>query len=313
MVDSVVLIGSDGTRHTVTASFTVGRVPERDLCIDDSRVSRLHAELRHTEAGVTVEDKGSSNGTKVNGLPAIGVTAIKHGDAVSFDVHVFLVEFDGRPVNELDDDDHDAGADVTQIRIPMDDTPAPSVAVPDAWTEKPSTDHTQFLAAGALGGGEGGVATPTRMFPGAHLIVFSNTSAAEGVELPVSADGSQDVWEIGRADTCDLSFEDHGMSLRHAQLVHEGGRWRMVNLVSTNGIIVNGEKRLSVYLADGDVIQLGTTQLVFYGVEGAVPQRAKPGKSAPRESGGGKPWLIPVAVGALVVIALGAAFALGVI
>ena len=117
MVSTAVLIASDGSRYTVENVVTIGRVADRDISIDDGRISRLHAEVALCEGVLTVEDKGSSNGTKVNGSPVSDATPLSHGDAVAFDVHVFLVELDGQPIGTSSAEAADDG-DVTQLRIP---------------------------------------------------------------------------------------------------------------------------------------------------------------------------------------------------
>jgi pSer/pThr/pTyr-binding forkhead associated (FHA) protein len=55
----------------------------------------------------------------------------------------------------------------------------------------------------------------------------------------------------------------------------------LVNLVSTNGIYVNGKKRLTAYLADGDQIKLCMATLIFKSGSGA------PASSPSRASGQG--------------------------
>jgi pSer/pThr/pTyr-binding forkhead associated (FHA) protein len=68
-------------------------------------------------------------------------------------------------------------------------------------------------------------------------------------------------------------------------LVHQGGRWRLVNLVSSNGIFVNGKKRLTAYLADGDEITLGMATLVFHPALGAEAVSAAPETQGNTSSG----------------------------
>lgn len=49
--------------------MTLGRLPECDVVLNDPNVSRRHAEFRRTTDGVVVTDLGSTNGTRVNGVP----------------------------------------------------------------------------------------------------------------------------------------------------------------------------------------------------------------------------------------------------
>ena len=48
-------------------SFTIGRVHDCDLRIENMSVSRLHARLNRSEDGWLLSDLGSHNGTRVNG------------------------------------------------------------------------------------------------------------------------------------------------------------------------------------------------------------------------------------------------------
>jgi hypothetical protein len=63
---------------------TLGRLPECELAIADSGVSRRHAEVRRGPDGSwVVADLGSTNGTKVNGSRISGPRELKDGDEVT--------------------------------------------------------------------------------------------------------------------------------------------------------------------------------------------------------------------------------------
>ncbi len=68
---------------------------------------------------------------------------------------------------------------------------------------------------------------------------------------------------IGRAASCELRIEEPSISSEHARLVRSDEGWRVVNLLSTNGVFVNGQKVFSQALMDGDEIRLGRTRLRF--------------------------------------------------
>jgi hypothetical protein len=59
----------------------IGRSPECELALEDTGVSRRHAEIRLGSDGVTLTDLGSTNGTSVNGKP-IGSRELVDGDRV---------------------------------------------------------------------------------------------------------------------------------------------------------------------------------------------------------------------------------------
>jgi hypothetical protein len=67
----------------------IGRMPECDLQLLDTTVSRYHAEFRRSHAGWFLVDLGSTNGTRVNGWRITAPTAVHPGDEVSFGSVVF--------------------------------------------------------------------------------------------------------------------------------------------------------------------------------------------------------------------------------
>jgi pSer/pThr/pTyr-binding forkhead associated (FHA) protein len=74
---------SDGRRVAVgTEPLVIGRLPECGIVLSDSNVSRRHAELRRTNDGIFVTDLGSTNGTRVNGVP-VREQLLNSGDEVS--------------------------------------------------------------------------------------------------------------------------------------------------------------------------------------------------------------------------------------
>jgi len=64
------LVLPDGSHFPLgEGPVTLGRLPECDVVLNDPNVSRRHAEFRRTADGVVVTDLGSTNGTRVNGVP----------------------------------------------------------------------------------------------------------------------------------------------------------------------------------------------------------------------------------------------------
>jgi predicted component of type VI protein secretion system len=71
---------------------------------------------------------------------------------------------------------------------------------------------------------------------------------------------------LGRSRDSDIVVDDANVSRRHAEIRPSGGSWVVRDLGSTNGVKVNG-RRLDASrpqsLAPGDVVELGTTRVVF--------------------------------------------------
>lgn len=64
--------------------YSVGRSLDCDIVISDPNVSRVHAEFIAAAGDVIIRDKGSTNGTRVNGVAVHGDQLLQHGDVVTF-------------------------------------------------------------------------------------------------------------------------------------------------------------------------------------------------------------------------------------
>jgi DNA-binding SARP family transcriptional activator len=71
------------------------------------------------------------------------------------------------------------------------------------------------------------------------------------------------VLTIGRLFDRDLVIDDGGVSRVHAEVRHLGRSFRLVDLASANGTVVNGERVIEHPLADGDVIRFGSVEMTF--------------------------------------------------
>lgn len=70
-------------------AVTVGRQPESVIFLDDVTVSRKHAEIRRRDDGFHVHDRGSLNGTYVNG-ERVEETKLASGDEVQIGKFKFV-------------------------------------------------------------------------------------------------------------------------------------------------------------------------------------------------------------------------------
>lgn len=89
-----VLVSSGGTRTPLRNDITtVGRLTTCDVTLSDPQSSRLHAEIHKTAEGYEVVDKGSTNGTRVNGK-TITTHPLIVGDEVQFGTTNFVFQAD---------------------------------------------------------------------------------------------------------------------------------------------------------------------------------------------------------------------------
>ena len=73
---------------------------------------------------------------------------------------------------------------------------------------------------------------------------------------------------IGRGSEADLRINDPGISRRHAQIrvnpADQGLQIDIVDLGSTNGIMVNGQKVQQAVLREGSRIEIGSTRMLVH-------------------------------------------------
>ncbi|HEV8269049.1 MAG TPA: FHA domain-containing protein [Thermoanaerobaculia bacterium] len=91
-VSGAVLTGSKQTYRVGLGSHTIGRVESAAIAIPETKVSRHHATLEVSEAGVVLKDLGSANGTYVNGEKIVGATSIEDGDRIIFGEIAFTAQ-----------------------------------------------------------------------------------------------------------------------------------------------------------------------------------------------------------------------------
>ena len=81
----------------------------------------------------------------------------------------------------------------------------------------------------------------------------------DGRRLPLT----RAVTVLGRSGDVDVPLDDAGVSRRHAEIHVTDGRYRVVDLGSTNGTFVDGERIATGELRDGSTITVGRSRLVF--------------------------------------------------
>jgi len=105
--------------------------------------------------------------------------------------------------------------------------------------------------------------------------------------LKVREDGKEtvrqlvdDALTIGRAPTNGVVLQDPSASKEHCRIERIGGRWKVIDLESKNGTLVNGKFRNFAYLENGDVLKIGQAEIRFQWEGPARPAAAAPGRGA---------------------------------
>ncbi len=77
------VIVADGKRLRIPPTGAlIGRSREADIVLDDSNVSRRHAEISPSGQGWLIQDLGSTNGVRVNGRAVDGPHPLESGDRI---------------------------------------------------------------------------------------------------------------------------------------------------------------------------------------------------------------------------------------
>ncbi len=299
------------SKYLVTKELSLGRSEACDIQIEDKKVSRIHAKFELLDDKLTIIDLNSSNGTFVNGKRINEKTLLTNNDIISIDSHKLKVIIDAELPKQTNSSKQPQESTITQEKQA---TPKEAVAVrevkkqydeeiPTSWVEETgSIDGTKMMDPKQIDALKSKVTrTLTTADPSVtRLHCFAENSVEQVFELPVSNFEEASGWEIGRDPNCDIVIEHSSISNRHAQIIHQTGRWKIVNLVSTNGIVINGQKKLSAYLGDGDKIGLGSVDLVF-----KTPKNNKP-KLSQKSNETAKNIVAPLVVG-LVLLGLATA------
>lgn len=71
-----------GSTFSIANSATVGRHPECSLVIEEPSISAIHAEIAMRNLAWYVTDRGSTNGTFINGRPVSGAGYVETDDVI---------------------------------------------------------------------------------------------------------------------------------------------------------------------------------------------------------------------------------------
>jgi pSer/pThr/pTyr-binding forkhead associated (FHA) protein len=323
LATSLYLVDSKGNKIQIDREMIAGRDAGCDMLLDEGRCSRRHASLAPSALGILVTDLGSSNGTFINGN-RIEKGVAKAGDELGFDTARYKVE--GTMPAQVQSD-----ATILAPPLPVipEKTPEPPPSAAPA-SVKPA------IADAPVESQKGSWWAPQDAGPEGTLFIAQSASAPAAVEgTQVMAALSDTVpslvglngnvkgqsfrfvggrCKIGRdASECEVVLDDPGVSSLHAQIINEGETWKLINLMSSNGSFVNGQRVQTAYLSGGDRLQFGATELIF-NLGGLKSASSGGGISATETvvvaAKGNKPAWIYLVVGFAFVAAAGAALLL---
>lgn len=226
------LVARDGRVSRVPAEgLIIGREPTAGLVITGRGVSRYHATVAPTLRGYVVRDE-SENGVLVNGQRVDGEQVLGYGDILSIGDHELRFE------DERAEVDMPAHRDATPEERPHA-VPAPRAPLAAVVARGPLLATLEVLTSGPLKG-----------------TLFR-------IERPVA--------HIGRAEHNEVRLRDTSVSGSHATLTRRSDGWILLDLGSTNGSYVDGERITGEQRLPGATeLRFGDLKLVFRPIAGAA-------------------------------------------
>ena len=285
---------TDGREYQVIgAALSLGRDAKADVVITGGQISRRHAEIVATPRGYMLVDY-SANGTWVNGERVQNQRLLARADIIRMGEEEFRFYADLAPA--APPPPQAAALAAPPPAAPPPQAAAPAVPPPPATTLPrpaplpipPGPPAAPRSAAQLANTGfvESPIApapqVPVRQAPPAPALppvaaapapAPARTAGATSLAKFVVRSGPQKgerllvkvpIVNIGRADYNDLVLRDESVSSQHAKLTRREGIWILVDLGSTNGTMVDGERIAEdTPLAPGCFVRFGDVQLVF--------------------------------------------------
>jgi predicted component of type VI protein secretion system len=92
MAAEIWLTFADGSEHELKDGVSIGRDTKNDLVMESAAISREHAALNFRDGRWYVEDRGSFNGTYLNGTRVVPGTplALRHADRISIGTETLI-------------------------------------------------------------------------------------------------------------------------------------------------------------------------------------------------------------------------------
>jgi len=227
------------------------------VVVSGKDVSRRHAEIVQTPQGYLLVDQ-STNGTFVNEERVEGQRILARTDVIRLGEEQFRFYAEAAPATATAPPSPGPAASPPQAAPPAP-SPGPQPVGGSGQAAPPPGASDRLRA--TVHGLEAYVPPSPRSATGGSLATFLVRSGGLiGQRLAVKTP----VVNIGRADYNDLVVPDPSVSTSHAKLQRREGVWVLVDLDSTNGTFVDGERvKGEAPLAPGATVRLGDVQLVF--------------------------------------------------
>lgn len=244
---------TDGREYVLTgASLVFGREAGCDVVVPGKDVSRRHAEIVQTPKGYLLVDS-STNGSFVNEERVHGQRILARADVIRLGDEQFRFYADAGAVAAAPPSPGPVDRPLEPLLSSSKPAGAPGAAAPPVGAQDRLRNTVHGMEAAVPPGGRPPAA-------GALASLLVRSGSLSGQRLAVKTP----IVNVGRADYNDVVVPDPSVSTSHAKLQRREGVWVLVDLDSTNGTFVDGERvKGETPLAPGAMVRLGDVQLVF--------------------------------------------------
>lgn len=217
--------------------YTIGRLPDNDIRIDNPAVSGHHALIINILNDSFLEDLNSTNGTYVNGK-IVKKHAMQHGDVITVGHHSL----------RFIDSEADEPADEFEKTMVISSREAANLKVPGMTVREAAPAQAQPAPAAAAAGS---FSFTAGVLPKARLQVLSGQFAGRELELVKT------LTTLGRpgVQVAAITRRADGFYIVHVESGREG------DFPLVNGVAIGQQARK---LQDNDVVQLAGVKMGFF-------------------------------------------------
>lgn len=224
----------DGREYPVgPGGLTVGRDATCDIVLPRPDISRRHFSMRETPEGYVLLDT-SANGVLVNGARVLTEVALGRGDTIRVGPEEFRFH-----------------ADTVEPRTTAVEVPALAVTGAFAAARRPTPPPAPVVAPPV---------PRTDDRPLLATLEVINPGPAKGTRHDVRSPRV----DIGRGSHNDIVIQDESVSDVHAKLQRRDDGWYLVDLGSTNGTYLAGQRLAEdMRVESGNEVRFGGVKMVF--------------------------------------------------
>jgi pSer/pThr/pTyr-binding forkhead associated (FHA) protein len=263
---------TDGREYTVgSGGLSFGRDAACDVVISSSEVSRRHARIELRPEGYVLVDL-STNGLLVNDERAARVRPLARGDRIVIGPEEFRFHADVEISVEVNPPPIILATPPAPARSPIAaaEVPPPPASLVTAAPDAVSSAALDSAASTA----------PTAVSPAAgrshrRPVLATLENINEGPSKGTRFEIRGPLTHVGRGEHNDLVIPNESVSDTHAKIQRREGGWFVVDIDSTNGTYVSGQRILGeVPLSPASNLRFGGVKFVF---RSAAPERDEAG------------------------------------